>query len=269
MALNPNLLNTNPVVASATTKKEKAAVNPIASRDWKQIPFVREAAPEVDDSRLQLAIAWDKNPELCIISMLVSGLTVKEIVKHIGWKADNKKWLKSFRSAQRMIKYRLCEQFLTEPVTVLEKGKPVIDHVSICPTQYFIPHVNSDGVEVQIDVAAKLKRATYNAMWNPASKDQKTGKPIQAGSLVFSIAKGRPFCFKVDGDNDPIRPFMWEVYEGWDRPLWLKTKLGMETEYNKIFNPTRGTEMPPELAKYLASSKAKADAEAMRGDSAE
>lgn len=260
MALNPNLSSRPLQMPPKTAKGKKREFAPVNARDFKEVPFIREVAPEVEDPREALLVAWEASPESLIIALLIEGKTVKDILKPLGWKADNKDWLSAYRSAQRLIKKRLCDEHLTEPVISKdENGKLVQDYVSICPSEFFQSYIDADGDEVVVDVAAKLKRATYNAMWNPESKDQKTGKRIPAGSLVFSIVKGLPFCFNVDDDGDPIRPMMWDIYEGWNKDKWMLCKMNMEKQFNAIFHPTKDISIPPGLREALKKRAERAE----------
>lgn len=251
MALNPNLSSRPLQMPPKTAKGKKREFAPVNARDFKEVPFIREVAPEVEDPREALLVAWEASPESLIIALLIEGKTVKDILKPLGWKADNKDWLSAYRSAQRLIKKRLCDEHLTEPVISKdEKGELVQDYVSICPSEFFQSYIDADGDEVVVDVGAKLKRATYNAMWGD-------------GTITFSIVKGIPYHLTVNDDGDPIRPMMWELFTGWDRDKWARVKFNMESQFNAIFHPNKETRqircIPPGLREALKKRAERAE----------
>lgn len=256
MAINSNLLVSGmsiPRPSKATRGPNKKTANPIASRDWKQIEFVRQSLPsdadlEKIDEMQALIAAWKRSPNQTIVGMLTNGYTADEIGKKFGFPDNDPTFKELLSNAQQWFKRRIANEQL-----------------EALPDSLIRNVVDSDGVTQQIDIADKLKKAVTAALFN-----QKSDK------ITFSIVKNVPFYLTVDAAGKPVIPTLGDIFQISADEVSKKKRYAHEA-YGKVFR-TRNTSigedraaaLPPALARFAAalesvetlSAGAEAEAEA-------
>lgn len=195
-----------PVKRETSGKREAAAKSPIANRSGLAgVKFIRETSnlgedtPPPDDAIL-LKAAWEKSPERTVLALAEIGYTNKEIAAKLGYKSDDNDFTKLLRDSQTLLKTEIAADLLSQ-----------------IPDQVMQTVIDADGIENEVDIAAKLKKAVVNTLFDNKSV-----------TIEFSAAKGAPveigFADLFNMTIDQVR----------------KRKSAARTQYAKTFR-TRDT----------------------------
>jgi hypothetical protein len=222
-----------PVKRETSGKREAAAKSPIANRSGLAgVRFIRETAnlgedtPPPDDGEL-LRQAWLKSPERTVLALAEIGYATKEIAAKLGYKSDDNDFTKLLRDSQTLLKTEIAS-----------------DLISQIPDEVMQIVVDADGVEHEVDIAAKLKKAVVNTLFDNKSM-----------TIGFSAAKGAPVEV---GFADLFNMTIEQV---------RKTKSAARVQYSRTFR-TRDTggaasgirPLAPALAKLgVVAAEPKAD----------
>ena len=198
MAINPNLLSGVRVSAPAPTtpRASKKPVNPIADRNFLDIPFIREAAPECENPMDAIVAAWEDSPQETMLALLSYGMEKPDIARLIGLDLrsddDKKTWVKVLNNTKTYAQMCISESLLVEKDDAGE-------WVSVIPDDYVVPYKDKNGDEQIAECAERVRKALHKALWRPDYR------------VVCSIARGVPFANRLDKNGKPIHFQMWEV----------------------------------------------------------
>jgi hypothetical protein len=198
MAINPNLLSGVRVTAPTPTTKRavKAPVNPIADRNFLDIPFIRDAAPECENPMDAILAAWEDSPQETILALLSYGMEKPDIARLIGLDLrsddDKKTWVKVLNGTKTYAQMCISEALLVEKDAAGE-------WVSVIPDDYTQTYLDKDKNECVAECAERVRKALHKALWRPDYR------------VVCSIARGVPFANRANKDGKPIHFQMWEV----------------------------------------------------------
>lgn len=213
MTINVNLFGGVRIVQPPQSRKKGAKKNnPIANRDWKAIPFIRESV--TDESVAEenaLRAAWQRSSAETIIAMTEAGYSPDEIAKKFRFSPKDSTWQNALKDAQQYLKMRIAAERLDAiPDEILQSVE------------------DSDGNVRQINISDKLRKAATAALFNGKDDD-----------IKFSIVKGVPFHLAKDENGVPIVPTLRDVFQlSTDR---LKTvKEYARKQYAEVFR-TRDT----------------------------
>lgn len=247
MAINPNLLSGVRVTAPASTTKRavKAPVNPIADRNFLDIPFIREAAPECENPMDAILAAWDDSPQETILALLSYGMEKPDIARLIGLDLrsddDKKKWTSILNATKVYAQMCISEELLVEKNAAGE-------WVSVIPDDYTQTYRDKNGDEQVAECAERVRKALHKALWRPDYR------------VVCSIARGVPFANRLDKNGKPIHFQMWEVitwtrdriehiYQQADEQLARMMKTAQKLQY-----------LTPGMLKHIQTQAARAAA---------
>ena len=252
MAINPALMSgvrLTPIVKAS----KKAEINPIADRNFKEIPFIREAA-ETDNARERILGAWRKSPVMTLISMFTEGMDSKSIKSTIGFddraQSDRKLWVKTLTKAKNYMRERIAAEILVEPQTVVEGKETFIDYVSVIPDDFTRQYEDKHGDIITVNCAEKVRKGLAKALWRADYR------------VICSIARGVPFAKMIDTKNKPVYFKMWEVID-WTFQECEKQAHNADMKFQTIFNGQKGyvgERLPIGLARYVEERANSAEA---------
>lgn len=207
MAINPALLSGVRLTAPTPTTKRavKAPVNPIADRNFMDIPFIRDASEECENPMDAIIAAWEDSPQETILALLSYGMEKADIARLIGLdlrsEDDKKAWAKVLNSTKTYAQMCVSNELLTE------KDPETGEWVSVIPDDYVVPYRDKNGDEQVAECADRVRKALHKALWRPDYR------------VVCSIARGVPFANRTDKNGKPIHFQMWEVI------TWTRDKI--------------------------------------------
>lgn len=232
MAINPRAFNGGDSfkrpAKQVRTKKTKRFVS-ANSRNWKEIPFIRDAQPDVDleqiNEQLALANAFIKSPQQTVLALLVAGLEVDAIRQKFGYAEKDDDFNAILKESQNFLRTRIvAEQF---------------DEI---PDEILVNVVNSDGMVESLNIADKMRKAITAAVFSGKTNEVK-----------FSLVKGMPYHMEVDAAGKPIIPTLADIFQLTGDEVAKKKKYAHDA-YGQIFR-TRDTsggaklhKLPPALA---------------------
>ena len=197
MAINSNLFSGVQIQQPTQQRKaRKGKTNPVANRNFREIPFVRDfvreeegiAAEEIE--RRSYLRAWQNSSAQTIMALCIAGWSLDEIAKKFGFKGSkDETFAAAVKDAQQYFKNRIAAERLEE-----------------LPASVPIQVIDSDGNLRNVDVADKLKKAATAALFNT----KKNGKLND--EIKFSIVKGVPFHLQKDANGVPVIPTLRDIF---------------------------------------------------------
>ena len=246
MAINPNLLSGIRVTATASTARApKKPVNPIADRNFLNIPFIREAAPECENPMDAILAAWENSPQETILSLLSWGMEKPDIARLIGLdlrsEDDKKKWTSVLNATKVYAQMCISNEMLVEKDAAGE-------WVSVIPDDYTQTYRDKNGDEQIAECAERVRKALHKALWRPDY------------AVVCSIARGVPFASRLDKRDKPIYFRMWEVIT-WTRDRIEHTYQQADEQLARMMKTAQKLQyLTPGMLKHIQTQAAKAAA---------
>ena len=245
MAINSNLFSNVQIQQPTQSRKaKKGKTNPIANRNFREIPFVRNhvaeepgiSADEIE--RRSYIRAWQNSSAEVIIALSQEGWTLEDIAKQYGFSAKNDVFVSAVKDAQAYFKQKIANERLEE-----------------LPEKIEIQVIDSDGNLRNVDVADKLKKAATNALFS--GKDD---------AIKFSIVKGVPFHLQKDANGIPVIPTLRDIF-GLTAERLATVRKYAHDQYAEVFR-TRDTSpgkkvfaLPAAFLQLAAESEALEDSD--------
>lgn len=218
MTINANLFSGVQIQQPAQKRKaRKGKTNPVANRNFKEIPFVRDHVAEEEGiaaeeaERRAYIRAWQNSSAEVIIALSQEGWTLEDIAKQYSFSPKNDVFVSAVKDAQAYFKQKIANERLEE-----------------LPASIPMQVIDSDGNLRTVDVADKLKKAATAALFN--GKDD---------AIKFSIVKGVPFHLQKDSNGVPIIPTLRDIF-GLTAERLATVRSYAHSQYAEVFR-TRDT----------------------------
>lgn len=257
MAINANLFSGMQIQQPTQSRKAKkgSKTNPIANRNFREIPFVRDhidsdgidsIAPEELERRAYLR-SWQHSSAQTIMALAIAGWNLDEIAKKFGFKGSkDETFAAAVKDAQQYFKNRIAAERLEE-----------------LPSSIPMQVIDSDGNLRTVDVADKLKKAATAALFNT----KKNGKLND--EIKFSIVKGVPFHLSKDSNGVPVIPTLRDIF-GMTTERLSTVRGYAHEQYAEVFRTRDTTAGEKKFALPAAFLQLAAESEAIEeGDSEE